>query len=114
MKKAKRCGMVVGLSSNPEKRKKYLELHDDSHPGVRHVISDCNIRNFSIFMRELDDGKEYLFLYWDYVGDDYEADMEKMDNHPDVKKWLEICDPCQVPLQGETSWAEMKEVYHND
>ena len=41
------------------------------------MIQECNIRNYSIYYR---DG--YLFSYYEYVGDDYEADMAKMAARP--------------------------------
>jgi L-rhamnose mutarotase len=40
--------------------------------------------------------------------------MAKLDAEPRNKEWLTVCDPMQVPLEGETGWAEMEMVYHND
>jgi len=110
--KVKRVGMVIGI--NPEIIAEYKELHADSNPGVRDLLTKYNLRNFSIFLKQLDDGNWYEFGYYEYVGDDFEADMAKLDAEPRNKEWLEICDPMQIPLKGETSWAIMEEVYHND
>ena len=106
-----RVGMVVGL--RPDKIAEYKELHADSTPGVRDLLTKYNMRNFTIYLHQID-GKWYEFGYYEYVGDDFEADMAKLDAEPRNKAWLEICDPMQVPLKGEKSWAVMEEVYHND
>ncbi len=108
---ARRFGMVIELRS--EKAEAYKALHADSNPGVRDLLSKYNIRNFSIFARKLDDGEECLFGCYEYTGDDHDADMAALAAESRNKAWLELCDPCQRPLEGETSWAEMAEVYHN-
>lgn len=64
----KRVGQVIKLRSG--KLEKYKELHAAVWPGVLKTIEDCNIRNYSIFYKD-----EYLFAYFEYVGDDYEADI---------------------------------------
>jgi L-rhamnose mutarotase len=112
----KRVGMVIRLK--PEKMALYKEVHADSNPGVRDIITTANMRNFSIFMHQLDDGNYYLFGYYEYIGDDFEADMAKMNSHPDVVEWLEMTDPCQIPIQNRTAdeqtWATMEQVYLNE
>ena len=42
-------------------------------PEVQEQIHESNIRNYSIYLKD-----DYLFSYFDYVGDDFEADMNKM------------------------------------
>lgn len=107
----KRVGMVVGIK--PEKIAQYKELHADSNPGVRDLLRKYHIRNFSIYLQEID-GKYYEFGYYEYTGKDFEADMAKLDAEPRNKEWLAICDPMQIPLEGYDSWAEMELVYRND
>lgn len=109
--KVKRVGMVIGI--RPEKIQEYRELHADSNPGVRDLLNKYNMHNFSIFLHEID-GKFYEFGYYEYTGDNYEEDMAKLDAEPRTKQWLKICDPMQLPLKGEKSWAIMEQVYHND
>ena len=60
----KRYGMVIRV--RPELEDAYVHLHANTWPEVLQRISDCNMRNYTIFMR---DG--YLFAYYEYVGDDY-------------------------------------------
>lgn len=111
-KKVKRVGMVIGIKD--ECISGYKELHADSHPGVRDLLQKYNITNLNIFMHQLDDGKWYEFGYYEYVGDDFDADMAALAAEPRNIEWLKKCDPMQIPLKGEKSWATMEEVYHND
>jgi len=107
----KRIGMVIKLDST--RIEEYLALHADSNPGVRDLLNKYHIENFSIFMTQLDDGNYYEFGYYEYTGSDYEADMAALDAEPRNKEWLKICDPMQIPLEGETSWKQMKLIYYN-
>ena len=106
----KRYGMVIRV--RPELEDAYVHLHENTWPGVLQCISDSNIRNYSIFMR---DG--YLFAYYEYVGEDYEADMAKMAEDPVTQAWWKLTDPCQQPVESAAEgekWAEMEEVFHHD
>ena len=105
-----RFGLVIGLSD--EHRDKYVRVH--AGPGVRDLLQAANIRNFNIFVHRLPDGRLYEFAYYEYCGPDYEADMRKMAADPRHKAWLELCDPMQIPLPGEASWALMESIYFNN
>ena len=107
----KRMGMVIGIRE--ENVDAYRELHAVSNPGVRDLLEKANMRNFSIFLYRLPDGKLYLFGYYEYVGDDYEADMNHLATEPRNTEWLALCDPMQIPLPGHKGWSVMSEVYHN-
>jgi len=111
-KEVKRVGMVIKIK--PECIEEYKAVHADSNYGVRDLLIKANMRNFSIFLHQLDDGNWYEFGYYEYTGDDFEADMAKLDKHPRNIEWLKVCDPMQVPLEGYDSWAEMEQVYYND
>ena len=100
--------MVIKVK--PEKLEEYKKLHRAVWPRVLDTIGDCNIRNYSIYHR---DG--WLFSYFEYVGDDFEADMAKMAADKTTQEWWAVCKPCQEPLEtcveGEW-WANMEEVFH--
>ena len=108
--KTRRVGMVIAI--RPEKIPQYKKLHADSSPGVRDLLNKYHMHNFSIFLHQID-GKFYEFGYYEYTGKDYEADMAKLDAEPRNKDWLKLCDPLQIPLKGEKSWAIMEQVYYN-
>jgi L-rhamnose mutarotase len=105
-----RYGMVIKVK--PEKLAEYKALHADPWPEVLEMIRQCNIRNYSIYLK---DG--YLFSYFEYVGDDFEADMAKMAADPKTQAWWQLTDPCQEPLESRAEgewWARMQEVFHAD
>jgi len=113
-KKPQRFGSVIGL--RPEKKDYYLKLHAETWPSVLKQIRQSNIRNYSIYMTELD-GKLYLFAYFEYVGDDFEADMKKMAADPETQRWWKETDPCQVRLPDTPEgqwWRPMPEAFHTD
>ncbi|HXW92617.1 MAG TPA: L-rhamnose mutarotase [Terriglobales bacterium] len=108
---ARRIGMVIGIKS--DRISAYEALHAASNPGVRDLLRKYHMHNFSIFIHRLDDGKYYLFGYYEYTGTNYQNDMAKLAAEPGNQKWLSVTDSMQLPLAGEKSWAKMQEVYHN-
>ena len=106
----KRVGMVVGIK--PDKIEEYKRLHADGNPGVRDLLSKYHMHNFSIFLIEID-GKWYEFGYYEYTGDDFDGDMATLAEEPRNIEWLQMCDPMQIPLEGETGWREMERAYFN-
>jgi L-rhamnose mutarotase len=106
----KRYGSVIGV--RPEKLEEYKKLHAAVWPAVLDMIRACNMRNYSIYYR---DG--LLFSYFEYVGDDFEADMAKMAADPTTQEWWAVCKPCQVPVETRAEgewWADMEEVFHTE
>lgn len=106
----KRYGMVIKIK--PGKLEEYKRLHANPRPGVIEALRECGRRNFSIYHK---DG--YLFGYFEYDGDDFEADTKKLREKPIMKKWLALTDPCQQPLETCEEgrwWAFMEELYHHD
>ncbi len=103
-----RYGWVIKL--RPEKEQEYRRLHAEPWPSVLAVIHACNIRNYSIFLK---DG--FLFSYLEYVGEDLAADMARMAKDPTTQQWWKLTDPCQEPLESRKPgewWATMDEVFH--
>ena len=113
--KVQRYGSVIGIKK--EAIPEYKRLHADCWPGVLKMIKECNIRNYSIYLGELEPGKYYLFSYFEYIGDDMDKDMAKMKADPTTQKWWTHTDPLQTPIptrkEGEW-WHTMEEVFHTD
>jgi L-rhamnose mutarotase len=110
-----RFGKVLGLKE--EKAEEYKEYHRNVWPEVLEMIAACNIQNFSIFLRRLPDGNLYLFNYFEYMGNDWDADSARMDADPKTREWWAINDPCQEPLESRDEgewWAGMEEIFHVD
>jgi len=107
-----RMGAVIGL--NADKKADYIRIHAAVWPDVLAMITACNIRNYSIFLKEPED---LLFSYYEYIGTDHEADMAKMAADPVTQQWWAICMPAQAPLPTRANgewWASMREVFHQD
>jgi L-rhamnose mutarotase len=106
----KRYGQIIGLDAAAIAE--YKRLHADVWPDVLAMIAACNIKNYSIFLRE---PENILFAYFEYHGDDYDADMAKMAEDPNTRRWWSICGPMQRPLETRRDgewWARMEEVFH--
>jgi len=91
----------------------YISDNTFKPAGVRDLLTEAHMHNFSIFLIRLNDGNYYEFGYYEYTGNDFETDMEKPGKHPRNIEWLELCDPMQIPLEGYKGWAEMEQVYYN-
>jgi L-rhamnose mutarotase len=106
--KLKRYAQIIRL--HPDQEKEYVRYHAEVWPGVLQTIADCNIRNYSIFLRN-----GMLFAYFEYHGSDYTADMRRMAECPHTQRWWTIMDPMQLPVEdaapGE-QWSDLREVFH--
>jgi len=100
------------LRLKPGAAEAYKAYHRAVWPDVLRKISDCNIRNYSIYFKD-----DVLFSYFEYHGADYKADMAKMAADPKTQEWWAVMNPLQEPLatrkEGEW-WADMEEVFHLD
>ncbi|MBB6509814.1 MULTISPECIES: L-rhamnose mutarotase [Rhizobium/Agrobacterium group] len=107
-----RMGMMIGVQ--PEMLAKYRELHAAVWPEILDLISRCNIRNYTIFLRE---PENLLFGTWEYHGTDFAADMARMAADEKNQEWWAFTIPCQKPLETRAEgewWAMMEEVFHHD
>jgi L-rhamnose mutarotase len=82
----KRYGSLIGLS--PEALNQYKTYLPAVWPEVLAMIQKCNIRNYSIFLK---DG--LLFSYFEYHGTNYPADMARMAASPKTQEWWAIMMP---------------------
>jgi L-rhamnose mutarotase len=107
-----RFGSVIGI--NPEKEKYYRDLHQKVWPEILEQIQQAGLQNFSIFITELE-GKKYLFSYFEYTGNDFASDMEKMSKNSKMQTWWEETSSCQIPLhgnRGKNAWSAMEMLFH--
>jgi L-rhamnose mutarotase len=105
-----RYGMVIKVK--PEKLDEYKRLHASVWLGVLEMIRECNIRNYTIYHKDC-----FLFSHFEYHGDNFQADMDKMAADPETQRWWAVCKPCQEPLPTRLAgewWAGMEEVFHLD
>jgi L-rhamnose mutarotase len=106
----KRYGMSIRVKPGFEEA--YRKQHAAVWPEVLEMIRRCHIRNYSIFLKD-----SMLYSYFEYAGDDFEADMAKMAAHSQTRDWWAMIGPMQEPLETRKDgewWAEMDEVFHLD
>jgi L-rhamnose mutarotase len=105
-----RFGQTIKLK--PEGAAEYIKLHSNAWPGVLRKITECNISNYSIFIKD-----NILFAYFEYTGCDFQSDMDKMASDDITQKWWAVVKPLMDPLDtrepGEF-WANMEEIFHLD
>jgi L-rhamnose mutarotase len=100
------------IDVRPDRIDEYERLHAEPWPGVLDQIRRSNIRNYTIFR----DGTD-LFAYFEYVGDDFEADMTSMAADPETRRWWAQTDAMQEPRPDRDPgawWKTMREVFHTD
>ena len=68
-------------------------MHSEVWPAVLERLSASNIRNYSIYRHG-----DLLFSYMEYVGDDFDADMEAMSADQATQEWWAVCKPLQAPV----------------
>jgi L-rhamnose mutarotase len=106
----KRYGSVIRVK--PEAIAEYKRYHAAVWPDILDMIRKCNIRNYSIYLKD-----DCLFAYFEYHGTDYQADMAKMAADFRTQEWWAVMMPMQQPLETRKKgewWAEMEEVFHTD
>jgi L-rhamnose mutarotase len=106
----RRYGSVIKVKL--ERLAEYKRYHQAVWPEVLATILACNIRNYSIFLKD-----DLLFGYFEYHGSDLAADMARMAADPKTQEWWAVMQPMQQPLKTKGSgewWADMQEVFHTD
>ena len=111
--KVQRFGQVIGIKK--ESIPEYNKLHAACWPGVLKQLKQSHIRNYSIYLAEVKPDEYYLFAYFEYVGEDFKKDMERMKADPTTQEWWKHTDPLQYKLvtarEGEW-WHQIPEVFH--
>jgi len=110
MSSVKRYGQRIRVK--PERIHDYERLHAEAWPGVLDRIRRSNIRNYTIFRHGTD-----LFAYFEYVGDDFAADMAAMAADDTTPRWWALTDAMQDPDPDRvpgTWWRDLPEVFHTD
>jgi L-rhamnose mutarotase len=105
-----RVASVIGLP--PENIARYEELHANVWPGVLERLRASHITNYSIYRHG-----DLLFSYFEYSGDDYDADSAAIAADPTTQEWWAVCEPLQRPLEDRADgewWKQLPEVFHLD
>jgi len=106
----RRVASVIGL--DPTGAAEYERLHASVWDDVLRQIAASGIRNYSIYRYG-----HLLFSYYEYAGEDLDADLAAMAADPTTQRWWALCSPLQRPVpecgSGEW-WHVLNEVFHLD
>ncbi|MBD8207929.1 MULTISPECIES: L-rhamnose mutarotase [unclassified Microbacterium] len=104
-----RHGLVIDLV--PEMRDEYLRLHAAVWPEVEAALSAHHVTNYSIFLVG-----DTLFAYYEYTGEDHDADMAGIARDEVTQRWWALTDPCQKAFRAthpdSGGWQEAREIWH--
>jgi len=104
----KRFAQTIRL--RPEGAEEYIQQHSAVWPSVLNMIKQCNIQNYSIFIKDLT-----LFAYFEYIGNDFESDMAIMASDVNTQHWWDVVKPLMLPYENRMPgefWSEMQEIFH--
>ena len=93
----------------PEKVEEYRQLHANAWPQVLKTIQECNLRNYTIALMGT-----LVVSYFEYVGDDYDADMEKMAADPVTQEWWKHTKPCFQGHEQGVYYEDMEPIFFFD
>lgn len=91
----------------PEKVEEYVRLHEKPWPELLQLIAECHIHNYSISLR----GTE-LYTYYEYTGEDYDEDMQKMDTSPVMQRWWRYSKPCFLHHENGIYYDDVQEIFY--
>jgi L-rhamnose mutarotase len=106
----KRVGMVIEI--RVESIERYRSLHAEGYRGIRDLLVKFHLRNYSIFLHQIED-RWFEFGYYEYAGRDFHADIAALAEDQRNQEWLKVCEPMYIPLKGETGWAKMEQIFFN-
>ena len=105
-----RKGMVRAIK--PECIKDYKKTHSDVWPEILERITDCKIKNYSVFAQG-----DRLFSFFEYYGENFEEDTKKMRNNTKFLEWERIHEHMFIPLGNrdkDEGWIELEEVFRKE
>ena len=93
----------------PEKVAEYRELHAHPWLGVLATIRDCNLRNYRIDLLDT-----LVVSTFDYVGEDFDADMRRMEADPITQEWWKHTKPCFLRHEEGIYYEDMEQIFRFD
>ena len=91
----------------PEKLEEYKKLHAKVWPDVLKTISECNLSNYTISVIGTT-----AISYFEYNGDNYDADIAKMENDPVTQRWWKYTKPCFKGHEDGVYYVDCEEIFH--
>lgn len=95
-----------------DKVEEYVRLHSKPWPEVLDMIKACKLSNYSIFLHG-----DMVFAYYEYEGDDFERDMQKMSDDLKTQKWWTLTHPCFEEYaidKNSQFYHDMEQIFYLD
>ena len=86
----------------------YKALHDNIWDEIVAAGHQYGLRNFTMFRHG-----DYLFSYYEYIGDDFETDMKEKAKCKNQAEWQIECGKFKTLIDGKAS-IPLEEFWHND
>ncbi len=93
----------------PEKVEDYIKLHSEPWPELMQLLEECNIHHYSISVK----GDE-VFTYYEYTGNDFDADMKHMDQSEVMQRWWTFSKPCFLHHDQGHYYDDLNEVFYKE
>lgn len=106
----KRYGMVIKV--RPGCIEDYKRYHENVSSEVVDALHESKITNNTVFYTG-----DLIFMYLEYIGDNFEEDWKKYASNPKVKEWSKLMSTLLAPYEipaPKNWWTFMEEVYHQD
>ena len=108
MSKITKTGCIIGIK--PGKLDEYIRLHREQPEEIRALMKKHGFLKCEIYVKEIA-GTTYLFQYNEV---DESKDNAAIYESPAYQEWLRVTGACQQPLEGETFWQNLPQVYALD
>ena len=105
--KMKRIGTIMKLK--PGATEDYIKIHNEIWDDVVKAAHEANMCNYTIYRLN-----DYLFSYYEYIGDDFEADMAKKNALPISKRWQEATGELRECIDDGSKVIMLDEIWHHD
>lgn len=102
----KRIANITKLK--PGMAEDYKALHDAIWEEIVAAGHQYGLRNFTMFRKD-----DYIFSYYEYVGDDFAADMAEKAKCKNQAEWQVECGKFKTDIDGQAV-IPLEEFWHND
>ena len=90
----------------PEKLAFYKELHYNTWPHVKDILSQCKISQYDLYFYE-----NIAISRLVYEGQDFAQDVKILDTDPLYLRWTELTEPCFIKQRpDEPSWKDAEHI----
>lgn len=102
-----RFGTVTKVK--PGRLTEYIRLHNEIPDEVVAAAHQYGLRNFNIYY-----WNGLLFSYFEYVGENFKADMIEKNSLPAMRRWRMVCDDCFERMEGQEEFdISMEQIFHH-